>query len=56
MAISKLQSSELVSSGQAGRRQFNITEEQIVALHERLGFRWTDIASLLHVSTRTLNR
>ena len=55
MAISKLRSSELVSSGQAGR-QFNIIEEQIVALHERLSFRWTDIASLLHVSTRTLNR
>ncbi len=48
--------SELVSSGQAGRPRFNITEEQIVVLRERLGFRWTDIASLLHVSTRTLNR
>ncbi len=48
--------SKLVSSGQAGRPRFNITEEQIVVLHERLGFRWTDIASLLHVSTRTLNR
>ena len=48
--------SELVSSGQAGRLRFNITEEQIVVLRERLGFRWTDIASLLHVSTRTLNR
>ena len=48
--------SEPVTSGQAGRPRFNITEEQIVVLHERLGFRWTDIASLLHVSTRTLNR
>ena len=43
-------------SEQAGRPRFNITEEQIVVLRERLGFRWTDIASLLHVSTRTLNR
>ena len=48
--------SELVSSGQAGRPRFNITEEKIVVLRERLGFRWTDIASLLHVSTSSLYR
>ena len=47
---------DLVLSGQTGRPRFNITEQQIIVLRERLGFRWTDIASILNVSTRTLNR
>ena len=33
--------SEPVSSRQAGKARFNNTEEQIVVLRERLGFRWT---------------
>ena len=44
---------ELVLSGGTGRPRFNITKEQIVVLRERLGFRWTDIASILNVVGQT---
>lgn len=43
-------------SGRVGRPPFGITEEQIRALREDVGFRWTDIARILGVSARTLSR
>lgn len=39
-----------------GRPPFAISVEQIQALREGEGFRWTDIARILGVSTRTLSR
>ena len=40
-------------SGLAGRPSFAISVEQIQALREGVFFRWTDIARILGVSTRT---
>ena len=39
-----------------GRPSFTISVEQIQALREGVFFRWTDIARILGVSTRTLPR
>ena len=39
-----------------GRPSFTISVEQIQALREGVFFRWTDIASILGFSTRTLSR
>ena len=43
-------------SGLVGRASFMISVEQIQALREGVFFRWTDIARILGVSTRTLSR
>lgn len=43
-------------SGLVGRPSFTIAVEQIQALREGVFFRWTDIARILGVSTRTLSR
>ena len=45
-----------VPNGRAGRPAFLITEEQIRGLREGADFRWSDIARILGVSTRTLSR
>ena len=42
--------------GLVGRPSFTISVEQIQALREGVFFRWTDIARILGVSTRTLSR
>ena len=43
-------------SGLVGRPSFTISVEQIQSLREGVFFRWTDIARILGVSTRTLSR
>ena len=43
-------------SGLVGRPSYTISVKQIQALREGVFFRWTDIASILGVSTRTLSR
>ena len=42
--------------GLVGRPSFTISVEQIQALRKGVFFRWTDIARILGVSTRTLSR
>ena len=46
----------LERSGNPGRPRFEIRQEQIHGLREALGFRWVDIARMLGMSPRTLNR
>ena len=45
-----------VRSGNAGRPRYEVTQEQILGLRDSLGFRWVDIANILGLSVRTLNR
>ena len=42
--------------GNVGRPRVEITQEQIDALRNGLCFRWTDVARMFDISTRTLNR
>ena len=43
-------------SGKAERPRYEMRQEQIHGLREALGFRWVDIARMLGMSPRTLNR
>ena len=57
--LSTTQNSQLFileRSGNPGRPRFEIRQEQIHGLREALGFRWVDIARMLGMSPRTLNR
>ena len=57
--LSTTQNSQLFilkKSGNPGRPRFEIRQEQIHGLREALGFRWVDIARMLGMSPRTLNR
>lgn len=42
--------------GFVGRPHYQLTQDQIQILRDELGFRWVDIAAILGVSPRTLNR
>ncbi len=44
------------SNSCVGRPRVEITQEQIEVLRNNLGFKWTDIARMFGVSSRTLNR
>ena len=45
-----------VNHGLVGRPRYELTRDQIQILRGELGFRWVDIAAILGISSRTLNR